>query len=440
MVGSQLRTTRHLRHRTYGSVVIMLLFALSLVACAGSSSGSASGGNKNLILATELPIAQPAEHDVGIAMQNGAALAVQDNADLGGGYHLTFKPYDDSTPEAGEHDPNKGRANIEDMVKNPQIIAVVGPYNSSVAVAEIPVVNNSDGPVLISPANTNPGLTLRDQARVNDIDFDHLHPAHHRDFYFRIPSNDVVQGRLLANICLASTALKGIGAKSAFVLHDNQVYGKGLATTFSDAFTAGGGTLVGAPTLISKDQIATFPGLAASIVALQPDVIFFGGNPGEGAGALKQAVAAAGAPNTLWVVGDTVVNQSSWFSEAGTAAAGIFGTVAAPDLKTLSSASTFVAQYRNAFKSDPLPYSAYAYDSAMMAISAMKAIIASGQPVTREAIRARIAARSYAGVTGTITFDANGDNAGSKFFSVWAVLPTAATTWSLEQNVDAGLV
>src|SRR5690349_479822 len=165
------RKNRLLRHLTHGSVVPMLLFALSLVACDAPTSSNVSGGNKNLILATELPISQPAEHDGGIAIQNGAALAVQENANLGAGYRLTFKPYDDSTPEAGGHDPNKGRANIEDVVKNPQIMAVIGPLNSSVAVAEIPVINNSDGPVLISPSNTNPGLTLQDQAGANGIDF-----------------------------------------------------------------------------------------------------------------------------------------------------------------------------------------------------------------------------------------------------------------------------
>jgi branched-chain amino acid transport system substrate-binding protein len=437
MVCSRYGTNRFLSHLAHGSVVTTLVITLSLAACDRPSPSRVSGDNKRLILATELPIAQPAEHDVGIAAQNGAALAVQDNSDLGGGYHLAFKPYDDSTPEARGHDPKKGLANIEDIVKDPQIIAVIGPYNSNVAEAEIPIVNNSNGPVLISPANTNPGLTLRDQASANGIDFDQLHPAHHKDFYFRIPSNDLVQGRLLANICLASTALKGIGAKSAFVLHDNQVYGIGLAKAFSDAFTAGGGTLVAAPTLITRDQTATFSDLAARIVSLHPDVIFFGGNPGAGAGELKQAVAAAGAANTLWVVGSGIVNHSSWFSEAGTAAAGIFGTVAGPDLKTLSSASTFVAQYRSAFKTDPLPYSAFAFDSAMMVISAIKAIIASGQSVTREAIRARIAASSYTGAAGRITFDAHGDNTGSNVFSVWAVLPTSATKWSLEQNVDA---
>jgi branched-chain amino acid transport system substrate-binding protein len=136
-------------------------------------------------------------------------------------------------------------------------------------------------------------------------------------------------------------------------------------------------------------------------------------------------------------VGSGIVNHSAWFAEAGPAAAGIFGTVAGPDLKTLSSASAFVAKYQRTYKIDPLPYSGYAYDSAMIEIAAIKAIIASGQPVTREAIRARVAATSYTGVTGTIAFDANGDDTGNPIFSVWAVLPTAPTEWSLEQNIEA---
>lgn len=432
-----MRNNQFLHRLTHGSVLTIFILTLCLVACASSGSSSVTGDNKNLILATDLPIAQAAEHDVGIAVQNGADLAVSENADLGGGYHLTVKHYDNSTAAAGSHDPAQGVVNMNAIVANPQIVAVIGPFNSSVAAVEIPVVNQQDGPVLISPSNTNPGLTLQAQSAANGMDYPTLHPATHKDFYFRIPSNDLVQGKLLASICLASTSLKGIGAKTAFVLDDNEVYGKGLATFFSNAFTAGGGTIVSTPTSISKDQIATFSDLATTIVSLHPDLIFFGGNPGAGAGELKQAVAAAGAPNTLWVVGDGFVNNSSWFSEAGAAASGTFGAVAGPDLKTLSAASTFVAKYQDAYKAAPLPYGAMAYDGAMIEITAMKALIASGQSVTREAIRARVAANSYTGVTGKITFDANGDNSGSKIFSIWAVLPTAATKWSLEQNVDA---
>ena len=430
-----MRHNRFQRHLTYGSILGILLFTLA--ACSSSSPSNISGQNKDLILATELPISQAAEHDVGIAVQNGVDLAVQENADLGGGYHLTVKHYDDSTVAAGTHDPAQGLANMKEIVANSQIVAAIGPFNSSVAAMEIPEVNSHDGPVLISPSNTNPGLTLQDQAAANGFNYATLHPSNHKDFYFRMPSNDLVQGKLLAKICLASSSLKGIGAQTAFVLDDNEVYGIGLRKSFSDAFKAGGGTIVGTPTSIGKASVAAFSGLAATIVALHPDIIFFGGNPGAGAGELKQAVAAAGAPNTLWVVGDGFVNNSSWFSEAGAAAAGTFGAVAGPDLKTLSAASTFVAKYRGAYKADPLPYGAFAYDAAMIEITVMKAIIASGQPVTREAIRARVATTAYTGVTGTIAFDVNGDNSGSKIFSIWAVLPTAPTTWSLEQNVDA---
>ena len=428
------------RHLARSACLSSLLCMLSLAACDHTSAIGDSGGNKHLILATELPIAQPAEHDVGLAVQNGVDLAVQQHSDLGGGYHLSVQHFDDSTAATGTHDPAQGLLNINAIVADAQIVAVIGPYNSNVAQVEIPVVNSHDGPVLISPSNTNPGLTLPDQASVNGFDYAKLHPAQHKDFYFRIPSNDLEQGTLLANICLATSSLKGIGATSAFVLDDAEVYGQGLAKSFTAAFKAGGGKVVGTPTSITRRQIATFPQLASTIVALHPDVIFFGGNPGGGAGELKQAVAAAGAPNTLWAVGSGIVNHNSWFTEAGPAASGIFGTVAGPDLKTLSAASAFVAMYRNTYKTDPLPYSALAYDGAMLEITAMRALIAAGQPVTREAIRARIAAKSYTGVAGKMTFDGYGDNTGSKIFSIWAVLPTAANQWSLEQNVDASIL
>ncbi len=421
---------RFLDQLTQSSVLTILL--ITLAACGNTSSGSVASGNKNLILATELPIAQVPEHDVGIAVQNAVDLAVQQNANLGGGYHLTVKHFDDSTAAAGTHDPNQGIININAIVADPQIVAAIGPFNSSVAASEIPIVNSHDGPVLISPSNTNPGLTLQSEAGNNGFTYTTLHPPNHKDFYFRMPSNDLVQGKLLADICLASSSLKGIGAKTAYVLDDSEVYGVGLAKSFANAFTAGGGTVAGTASISNAS--------ATAIVSSHPDIIFFGGNPGAGAGELKQAVAAAGAPNTLWVVGDGFVNNSAWFTEAGGAAAGTFGAVAGPDLTTLSSAATFVEDYRTAYKVDPLPYGAFAYDAAMIEISAIKALIASGQPVTRAAIRDRVAVTSYAGVTGTITFDANGDNAGSKIFSIWAVLPTAPDRWSLEQNVDASSI
>ena len=83
-------------------------------------------------------------------------------------------------------------------------MGIVGPFNSGVAKAEIPIVNAAGGPVLISPTNTNPGLTLSQYATANGINFAKLHPAGKPDYYFRIPGNDVAQGKADAEVALSS--------------------------------------------------------------------------------------------------------------------------------------------------------------------------------------------------------------------------------------------
>ncbi len=56
------------------------------------------------------------------------------------------------------HDPAQGAANITALASDQSVVGVVGPFNSSVAVAEIPVASQNHL-ALISPSNTNPGLT-----------------------------------------------------------------------------------------------------------------------------------------------------------------------------------------------------------------------------------------------------------------------------------------
>ena len=86
------------------------------------------------------------------------------------------------------------------------------------------------------------------------------------------------------------------------------------------------------------------------------------------------------------------------------------------------------------------PYSAQAYDAAEIEITAIKNLINAGTTVTGAAgrlnIRNAVAGITYPGVTGTISFDANGDNAGSKVFSVYAITPAAPTKWSFIQTIN----
>ncbi len=414
------------------SVAAIAVMAISLAACGGSTN-SGSSGPKNLIIASELPVTGTDAGD-GVPTQNGVQLAVSQNANLGNGYTLTFLSENDVSTTTGTHDPTTGANNIVALANNASVMGVVGPFNSNVAGAEIPVANRY-GLTLISPSNTNPGLTLQQYAAANGFDFNTLHPAGKPDYYFRVCGNDIDQGKLDAKIATSAP----INATTAFVIDDNEAYGVGLANFFTQYFQQDGGKTVGTRQSISLSQASTFPTLAQNIVNAHPGVIFYGGVTSNGAPQLKAQVDKAGGSSIPWVGGDGIADDPSWITQGGADAFNVSGTVAAPDISTLAKtntvAQTFVQQYTAKFGAAPIPYSAMAYDAAMIEITAIKDLISAGKPVTRSAVRDEIAGLTYNGVTGTISFDSNGDNKGSKFYSIYYADPKTKQ-WVFETQID----
>ncbi len=399
--------------RTAIAGVAVTMIGAGLAACGSSSSGSTGG---TIFLATDLPVSGT-DAGVGLPTQYGADLAVSQNSDLGHGYKLSIVHKNDEGTNGP--DGSVGAANIQSLVSNAQVMAVVGPFNSGVAKLEIPVVNSA-GLVLISPTNTNPGLTKEQYAAANGINFQQLHPSGKPEAYFRIPATDDVQGKVDAMI-----ASQQLNAKTAYVIDDKTTYGKGLATFFTNNFKSDGGTIVGSQE-IDANQTSNFPSVATDIISKHPDVVFFGGVTSGGGGALKADLVSAGS-NIPMVGGDGIADDPAWLKTAGNGAVNTYGTVAAPEVTALtgSAASKFKSDYTTfvAGKTDNdlLPYSAQAYDAAMIEITAIKDIINSGGSVTRSAVRDQVAKINYSGLTGQISFDSNGDNSGQKVFSIYFV-------------------
>jgi len=356
--------------------------------------------------------------------QYGVDLAAQQNADLGHGCKITVK-HDNYEGTSGV-DASIGASNATADVSDSTIIAMVGTFNSGVAKVVIPIATRAHL-VMISPANTNPGLTLQQYAQANGIDFATLHPAGFSEAYFRLPGNDVVQGKVDATIAAAAP----VNAKSAYVVDDDSTYGIGLSNYFTTTFQGNGGTILGR-TAIQATQASSFPSLAASISSKHPDVVFMGGVTSGGLGLLKKDLVAAGYNGPV-VGGDGIAQDPSWFTAAGAAAANTFGSVMAPDTSQFTSGASakFLSDYKAAFPGkDITPYAAMSYDAALIEITAIKNVIAAGKTVNRENVRAAVAGISYAGVTGQISFDANGDNAGNRVYSIYQVTAAAPTTWA----------
>jgi len=403
-----------------------------LAACGSGSTGGGGGGSSNLkpgtiCIGTELPTTGT-DGSEGQPAENGVDLAVMQNASLPDGFKLQVRNFNDVSPQTGLHDGPTGAQNVQQMVTTNCILAFVGPFNSGVAGAEIPVAAKA-GLAMISPANTNPGLTLSQYATQYGFNYASLHPSGSPNVYFRIPANDVVQGKVDADYMIDT-----LNAKSVYVVDDTEPYGKGLADFFEQEFKSRSGTDLGRDEISSKTT-SQLPALVAKIVAAKPDAVFYGGVTSEGGGLLKAQLVQAGFTGAM-VGGDGIAEDSAFLTQAGAGANNTHGTVAAPDLSTFTAGvqSKFVSDYKAQFNADPGPYSANSFDAAMIEINAIKSLIAAGTQPTRATVLNAIAHIDYTGVTGHITFDQNGDNAGNKVFSIYEVVNGK---WQFVKSVSA---
>ncbi len=419
-----MRHERLLGAVTRGSVAAFFILSLGLAAC-GSGGGSTGGV---IEIATDLPVSGT-DAAQGLPTQYGVDLAVSQNTNLGSGYTLQIVHKNDEG--ASGADPTVGASNISALLADPKVMAVVGPFNSGVAKAEIPVATNG-GLVLMSPTNTNPGLTKEAYAAANGINFAQLHPAGSKEYYFRVCATDDVQGKVDAQIAQAAP----ISATNVYVVDDDTTYGVGLANFFVQNFT---GKVLGRQS-ITPAQVGNLNSLATTIANANPDVVFYGGVTSQGGGALKKDLVTAGYTKFM-VGGDGIADDPSWLQTAGSGAVNTSATVAAPDPSSLTSASAqqFKSDYNTYVSGKPsndlLPYSAQAYSAATIEIDAIKSVIASGKVPTRALVRDAIASSSTDTIIGTITFDTGGDNSGQKVFSIYTVDSTGK--WVFDKSVNA---
>ncbi|MFN2582034.1 MAG: branched-chain amino acid ABC transporter substrate-binding protein, partial [Candidatus Dormibacteria bacterium] len=314
-----------------------------------------------MTVATELPTSGSDASD-GQPTQNGAQLAVtQANSNkLLNGCTVNLITKDDASVALGKHDPNQGAANMTALAANSAVVGVVGPFNSSVCQAEMPIANNADL-TQISPSCTNPGLTK--PGSNSTINTQSLRPTGKITF-FRVCTTDISQSAGLAE------EAKSLGASKAFVFDDQETYGQGLAQNFSTDFTKGGGTVVGTASL--PGTTTDFTSELQQAASKGADIIFFGGTASNGGGKLKSQMSSAGLGSNVIYMGGDGIQDKEFLTDAGSAAAGAYSTTASPDATKLSSAASFASAYQSAFGSAPGAYSANAYDAMNIVLTAVK--------------------------------------------------------------------
>jgi branched-chain amino acid transport system substrate-binding protein len=382
--------------------LVAAAIASALVACSqgasssGGSSSAASSGAGVIKIGIDLPVSGADASD-GQPIANGVILAVEEanqRGFAGGKYKLEAELLDDAVQ--GKHDPAAGAQNVKTFISDAAVLAMVGPFNSNVAKSEIPLTNDA-GLAQISPANTNDGLTIGDDAKK-------LRTAHpDQNAYFRVCTRDAKQGAALAQ------AARKVGYTKVYVIDDNETYGKGLADVFDATFKQLGGTILGHDHITANQQ--DFKALLTKAKASGPDAVFYGGTTSTGGGLVRRQMADVGMRKVGYLGGDGI-SDTEFLKVAGESANGTYYTFAAPDATKLPEAKTFLAAYKKRFGSDVGPYSANGYTAAQIEIVAIEKALkdSGGSMPTRAAVLKNIAGtHDFASPIGKVGFDGNGD-------------------------------
>jgi branched-chain amino acid transport system substrate-binding protein len=421
--------------------LLPILGALSLTVLAAcgtsnnSSSPSSSGGSGGLAgctgtvtVASDLPTSG-GDASIGGGTEKGVKLAVdQANANhLLGGCRVDYIAKDDASAAKGKHDPLQGAQNMRELAANKAVVGVVGPFNSSVAVAELPI-SNAAGLAQISPSNTDPGLTI--PGSDPDIDTKSLQPSG-KITYFRVISNDVVQAQVMANF-----AYKEQGKRKLYDIDDQETYGKDLSNYFDRDFQQLGGTIAKRVSLPGDTK--DFRSALTEAKGLGVDGLFFGGVAANGSGIIKTQMKDVGL-NVTFFSGDGTVDPQ-YFKDAGDNGNGNSYASSAPDATNLSSAASFNSDFKSTYSQDPVAYSAYGYDCMNILLNAIKEALTDNGgkiPANPDQFRAsvieKVKATDWKGAIGETKFDERGDTLNHSF----TIYQATGGKWVGKETVSA---
>lgn len=335
-----------------------LLCTFALVACGGE------------VTEYRLGMAGPFSEAFGLANKQGAELALEQINAAGGingkPLHLEFR--DDSG------DGSKAAAIAQEFVDDTRISGVVGHVTSGAMVAAAKVYDGH----LAALATTASSAELTGISR----------------WTFRVISSDSANGVDLARFA------ERIGKRRAYVLYENDAYGRGLADAFRRTFK---GEILGFDPIDGAGRDAEV--FVSWAQAQRADLIFVAGTDRSGVAILRAARAAGVTADFLGGDGWTPVTADPVASEGALVGAPFTAQDPRPE------AQRFVQAYREKYGSDPDGNAALAYDAVWVMAAALRSA-GSDRDAVRDWLASRTTRNPVPGVTGNIAFSLSGDPIG----------------------------
>ncbi|HEY7715464.1 MAG TPA: branched-chain amino acid ABC transporter substrate-binding protein [Candidatus Binatia bacterium] len=360
-------------------VIVWLAFAwLALPASARAQKGT-------IKVAVQAPLSGE-QAALGEHIKLGAQLAIEEanKAFKALGYDLILVPYDDQAK------PEVGVANARNIVADPNVLVMVGHFNSGVALPASEIYKDAML-VMISPANTATEITDRGYPNVN-----------------RVCGRDDVQGPVGARF-----AAHDLKLKTVYIIHDKTLYGQGVAENFRSEAKKLGINVLG---FEGTEERANFSPMIIPLKAKNPALVYFGGIYHQGGLLLKQ-LREKGVKARF--MGPDGLDSAEMVKIAGASVTDSYYTSVAGPPAAHPETAAFAKKFKQRFGKEVESFGMYGYDATLVGISAMEQWIKAngGKKPSRAEVSAAVRKlKNFRGVTGSIEFDPKGDPVKAKYF------------------------
>ena len=301
-----------------------------------SSLHDGGKGQPDVLIVADLPL-QQGVYGTTSPMVNAMTLALERRGYKAGQYRVGLQVCNDASAENVVADPRTCAANAQAYGANPSVIGVLGPFTSTCAKLQIPILNRAPGGsvAMVSPSNTYVGLT-RDAADAAKGEPSIYYPTGRRNYARVVPTDDV-------EVAADAMVAQRLGVKRVYVLVPFG-YSAPLLEDFTVA-AANLGVEIAGRRFWGDGQ--SFERLAALVARSKADGVFLVGSSSE----LLQALRTR--------LGRAVPVISSGFDPdmavlAGAAAEGMIISYPGPAIGLLKGeGARFVASFSKKFEREP---------------------------------------------------------------------------------------
>ncbi len=366
----------------------------------------------------------PSKSSLSVGIANGVKLALAEAGGTAGGWKVQIP---DSAVLDDGGSAQRGAANIQAIVDQPSVVAVIGPQQSAIASGQIPITNAA-GLLQCSPSTASDGLTKPDAGALK---LRSSQPT--RINFVRAVSTNSADAPGTAKF-----VLENLRRSNVYVVDNTVSTARQRADLFSAYFAKHGGT-VGRGSLPKDASDAELTAVVADVTAKRPDVLFFSGSANAGTivarffNATRQDFGAAPFVASGEIKADTTFRDMA----GANLSTNVFISLAAAD--DFPGKTAFASRYQAAYGVPPDTYSATAHACATVVLDAIgRAGDATDLVDLRERVRSAAVDPSvtHTSVIGDFKFDANGDP-DPQIITIYRYVPSTSD-WAIEGFVHSG--